>query len=518
MLILQNVTIARGAKILIEKFSLNVLEKNVIGIIGANGSGKSTLFSVIKGNLEADSGKVEIHKNIKIQFLEQETPGLDLSALQYTLSSDEVLFQIFETLALAEKNGDDATIVDCHCRLGEIDAYSAEARAAKILVGLGFAHSQLSQPVKAFSGGWRMRLNLAKCLFAQSHLLLLDEPTNHLDMEAIIWLENFIKHYQGAVLIVSHDRDFLDHTVTHIAHLENQQLKLYTGNYSSFEIERSNAIQQQKATYQKQQAKISQTMQFVNSFGAKASKAKQAQSRLKMLEKIKRVEPVYEKSPFTFRFMEPDRMPTPMIVMRSADLGYNNSTILKNITVNITAGQRLGLLGVNGAGKSTLIKGLCNELNLLKGTREIYPGTQIGYFAQHQVDYLPLDASPLSLFKDLPNAGLEKDILSYLGRFNFNRDQALSSLKYFSGGEKARLALALIIWNKPNLLLLDEPTNHIDMEVRQALMLALQEYVGAMILVSHDRYLMRALVDELFIIKEGSLIRFDGSVEDYQAL
>lgn len=518
MLILQNVTIARGAKILIEKFSLNVFEKNVIGIIGANGSGKSTLFSVIKGTLEADSGRVEINKHIKVQFLEQETPGLDLSALQYTLSSDEVLFQIFETLALAEKNKDDATIVDCHCRLGEIDAYSAEAKAAKILVGLGFAHSQLTQPVKAFSGGWRMRLNLAKCLFAQSHLLLLDEPTNHLDMEAIIWLENFIKHYQGAVLIVSHDRDFLDHTVTHIAHLENQQLKLYTGNYSSFELERSNAIQQQNAAYQKQQVKINQAMDFVNTFGAKASKAKQAQSRLKMIGKMNRVQPVYEKSPFTFRFMEPDRMPTPMITMRRVDLGYNDTVVLKNVTLNITAGQRLGLLGVNGAGKSTLIKGLCSELGLLNGVREIFPGTQIGYFAQHQVDHLPLDASPLSLFRDLSKTALEKDLLSYLGRFNFSRDQALSSLKYFSGGEKARLALALIIWKKPNLLLLDEPTNHIDMEVRQALMLALQNYVGALILVSHDRYLMRALVDELFVLKEGGLIRFDGSVEDYQAL
>lgn len=518
MLILQNVTIARGANILIEKFSLSVFEKNVIGLIGANGCGKSTLFSVIKGTLEADSGKIEINKNLKVQFLEQETPGLEISAIQYTISSDAKLFEIFEKLALAEKNNDYDTVADCHCHLSEMNAYDSEAKAAKILIGLGFTQEQIYQPVKSFSGGWRMRLNLAKCLFAPSDLLMLDEPTNHLDMEAIIWLENFIKHYQGAVFIVSHDRDFLDQTVTHIAHIENQQLKLYTGNYSSFEIERSNAIQQQNAAYQKQQFKINHAMDFVNRFRAKAAKAKQAQSRLKMLERMELVQPVYEKTPFTFSFMQPERMPTPMITLNKVDLGYNDTPVLKYVNLNITAGQRLGLLGINGAGKSTLIKGLCNEIDPLSGAREIFPGTKIGYFAQHQVDHLPLEESPLNIFKDIAENTGERELLGYLGRFNFSRDQSLSPLKNFSGGEKARIALAIIIWQKPNLLLLDEPTNHIDMEVRQALMLALQNYVGALILVSHDRYLMRALVDELYLIKDGKLTRFDGSVEDYQAI
>lgn len=518
MLQLQNATIARGANILIEKINLSLFEKNIIGIIGANGCGKSTLFSAIKGDTEIDSGKIELQKNVKVQFLEQETPGLELSALQYTFSGDLALFQIVKELNIAEKNEDYEKIANCHCRLSEMNAYGAEAKASKILVGLGFEHPQLYQPVKSFSGGWRMRLNLAKCLFAPSHLLLLDEPTNHLDMEAIIWLEGFLKHYQGAALIVSHDRDFLDHTVTHIAHIENRQLKIYTGNYSSFEIERANAITQANAAYQKQQAKINHLMSYVDRFRYKASKAKQAQSRLKMLAKMEMLEPVYEKSPFRFSFLEPERMPNPMIAMQKADLGYGDNVILKHTTLNITAGQRLGLLGINGAGKSTLIKSLCGQIEPLNGSLEHFPGTKIGYFAQHQIDYLPMDETPLSLFKDLSKNTLEKELLNYLGRFNFSRDQSLSTLKNFSGGEKARIALALIIWQKPNLLLLDEPTNHIDMEVRQALLLALQGYTGAMMLVSHDRYLMRALVDELLLISDGKVTHFDGSVEDYQTM
>lgn len=517
MLKLQNLTITRGPRTLIKNINLNLYEKYRVGVIGANGCGKSTLFSVIKGEWESSAGHVEINKHLRVQFLAQETPGLDISAVHYTLSGDERLYRIVQELDQAEKAEDYTTVAHCHHRLGEIDGYSAEARAAKVLIGLGFKQSELSLPVKNFSGGWRMRLNLAKCLFAPSDILLLDEPTNHLDMEAIIWLEHFIQHYQGAILMVSHDRDFLDHTVTHIAHIENQELKLYTGNYSTFETERANALALQHAQYQKQQAKISHAMDFVNRFRAKATKARQAQSRLRAIEKMELIKPVYEKSPFHFSFLQPDALPNPMVVMHSVNLGYQEKTVLYRINLSITCGQRIGLLGLNGQGKSTLIKGICGVISPLKGHIEKFPGTKIGYFAQHQVDFLPLTLSPLSILQEMGTTQPERELLAYFGSFNFSREQSLAPMSKLSGGEKARIALALIIWQRPNLLLLDEPTNHLDMEVRQALVFALQAYQGAVILVSHDRYLMRTLVDELLLIKDGRVNRFDGTVEDYEA-
>ncbi|MDF3054473.1 MAG: transporter ATP-binding protein [Gammaproteobacteria bacterium] len=517
MLTLQNVTIAQHSKILIEKINLAIFEKNVIGITGPNGCGKTSLFSAIRGKIEVPQGEINLKKNIQMNILEQETPALDISPIQYTISGDQKLSDIFNKLAAAEKSEDYDTIMHCHSELHEMDGYSAEAKAAKILVGLGFSPEEMHYPVKYFSGGWRMRLNLAKCLFSPSELLLLDEPTNHLDMEAIIWLEKFIKEYPGAILMVSHDRDFLDNTVSHIIYIENQRLTLYTGDYSSFEIQRAQKIALQNAQYRKQQIKIAHAMKFVDRFRYKATKAKQAQSRLKALEKMELTKPIYETSPFSFRFFSPERMPDPIFTMHKTDLGYDGKIVIKHANMHLMPKERIGLLGVNGAGKSTLIKGICGELAPLAGNIQRPNSLKIGYFAQHQVDHLPMDVSPLSLFKSLYPKMSEKELTSYLGSFGFSRDQALTPLRTFSGGEKSRVALAQIILQKPNLLLLDEPTNHLDLEMRQALMFALQDYEGTMVLVSHDRYLMRTLVDELYIIDQGKLTHFEASVEDYQS-
>ncbi len=516
MLKLQNVSIARGAKVLIEHINLDIFEKMVVGIIGANGCGKSSLFAAICGELEPAQGEIDIKRHLNISSVEQEIPALDISAIEYAISGDAALFKVFTRLSQAEKIQDYDAMMECHNLLAEMDGYSAEAKAAKILIGLGFSHEEQRHSVKSFSGGWRVRLSLAKCLFSPSELLLLDEPTNHLDLEAILWLEEYLKYYPGAILMVSHDRDFLDHTVSHIVHIENGELKLYTGDYSSFEIQRAQQIAIQNAQFRKQQAQIAHVMKFVDRFRFKASKAKQAQSRLKAVEKMELIQPIYESSGFRFQFLKPHRMPNPMLTMRKADFGYENKLVIKQANLSIMAGERIGLLGINGAGKSTLIKGMCGELKPLNGIVEPASSLTIGYFAQHQIDYLPIEISPLALFKELPNTKPEKELLSYLGGFGFNRDQSLAPIKQFSGGEKARIALALIIWQRPNLLMLDEPTNHLDLDMRQALSFALQNYEGAMILVSHDRYLLRTLVDELFVVENGKLIQFDGSVDDYQ--
>lgn len=518
MLSLQNITISRSAHTLLENVNLSVFEKNVIGIIGSNGCGKTTLFMAIRHELEPTRGEIQTKKDLLIVSLEQEVPALTISAIDYTISGHQVLYKVLEKLKKAEETEDYDTVMHCHTQLHELDGYSAEAKAAKILTGLGFSHEETTQPVKSFSGGWRMRLNIAKCLFAPSELLLLDEPTNHLDMEAIIWLENYLKSYPGGILIVSHDRDFLDNTVTSIANVEDKQLKIYNGNYSSFELQYAQQIAIQNAQYKKQQAQIAHRMKFVERFRSKASKAKQAQSRLKAIEKMELVQPIYDKSPFHFHFRKPERLPSPMLTMKNIDLGYEQHVVIKRANLTIMAGERIGLLGVNGAGKSTLIKGICGEISPLRGSVERPSSLEIGYFAQHQVDHLPLDISPLALLKEHSDRVQERDLIVYLASFGFSRDQSLSPIKQFSGGEKSRVALALIIWLRPNLLLLDEPTNHLDLEMRQALAFALQEFEGAMILVSHDRHLMRSIVDELYLIENGKVSLFDGSVEDYQEM
>ncbi|MEE9451770.1 MAG: ATP-binding cassette domain-containing protein [Gammaproteobacteria bacterium] len=516
MLKLQDVTIARGAKVLIKQIDLAIFEKMTVGIVGANGCGKSSLFAAIRKQLDIAHGDLYLKKDLVISSLEQETAAVDTTAVNYTISGDLILFQILNQLEQAEQSENFDVMMQCHDRLAEVDGYSAQARAAKILVHLGFSQEDIHRPVSDFSGGWRMRINLAKCLFASSDLLLLDEPTNHLDVPAIVWLEKFLNRYQGGILMISHDRDFLDNTVSHIAHIERRELQLYTGNYSVFEVLRAQQIALQQSRHKKQQAQISHAKKFVDRFRSTASKAKQAQSRLKTLKKMDHVQLIYAQLPFKFRFMEPKSTPDPMLTIRKVDLGYQDTVIIKQVRISLLSGQRIGLLGANGAGKSTLIKALCGEIAPLSGVIERPSSVVIGYFAQHQVDHLPLDRSPLSLLQDLDRNETEKQFIRYLGSFGFSRDQSLSPLQNFSGGEKARMALALIVWRKPNLLLLDEPTNHLDMQMREALMLALQDYVGAMILVSHDRHLMRTLVDELYLIEDGQLKSYSGSLEDYQ--
>jgi ATP-binding cassette subfamily F protein 3 len=518
MLTLQDIAISRGTKVLLESVNLAVFEKQIIGIIGSNGCGKTSLFAAVLGELELSQGEIKTTKRLRIASVAQEISASSISAIDYTISGDADLFKILHQLKQAEATQDYDTVMHCHAELHEMDGYSAEARAAKILHGLGFSQQEMQTPIAQFSGGWRMRLNLAKCLFVPSDLLLLDEPTNHLDMEAIIWLEGFLKNYTGAILMVSHDQDFLDNTVSHIAHIENKHLKLYSGNYSAFETQHAQDIAVQNAQYAKQQAQVAHMKKFVERFRAKASKAKQAQSRLRAIEKMELVEPIYQRSPFHFHFKQPKNMPHHMISIKKADFGYADHVVIKRADLSIRAGERIGLLGINGAGKSTLIKGICGDLQPLAGAVDHAPSLVIGYFAQHQVDRLPLEGTAFSLLKDLDQTKTEKELIVYLASFGFSRDQSLAPLKQFSGGEKSRVALALIIYQRPNLLLLDEPTNHLDLEMRQALTFALQEYVGAMMLVSHDRHLMRTLVDELYLINDGKLQRFDGSVEDYQAL
>ncbi|MEM9243659.1 MAG: ATP-binding cassette domain-containing protein [Pseudomonadota bacterium] len=515
MLQLKNVAIARGSNLLFETGRFNVYEKNTIGVVGANGCGKSSLFAAITDQLECAKGEITIKNGTRICSLSQEIPGLDDTALHYVISSNKKLANLFDKLAHAEKTEDYETVANCHIQLADLDGYSTQAKAAKILHGLGFSSDDFERPVAHFSGGWRVRLNLAQCLFAPSDLLLLDEPTNHLDMEAIMWLENFLTDYTGAILLISHDRDFLDNTVTAIAHIEHRRMKIYTGNYSSFELQRAARIIRQNDQYKKQQQQIAHMMKFVDRFRYKPSKAKQAQSRLKMIERMRLVEPIREQSPFRFSFYPPEKMSSPMVVMNKVNLGYDDNTVLYNINLTIVANARLGLLGINGAGKSTLIKAICGKLPPLSGDITRAASTKIAYFAQHQVDELPIHQSPLSLFYEQNQSAREKELIDYLGSFGFSRDQSLSSIQHFSGGEKSRLALALIIRKKPNLLLLDEPSNHLDLDMREALTFALQDYSGALLVVAHDRHLLRTLVDEFYLIRNGNCKPFTGSIEDY---
>ncbi|MFN3233899.1 MAG: ABC-F family ATP-binding cassette domain-containing protein [Gammaproteobacteria bacterium] len=516
MLHLKDITITRGVNSLIEHINLDIFEKQSIGLVGANGCGKSSLFAAIRGDIDLADGEIDGKSQLQISSLEQEVPGLSVSALRYVMSGDVTLDEVLSALEKAEATNDHDMLMSCHQRMYEIDGYSAEAKAAKILIGLGFTQEQVEKPIKDFSGGWRMRVSLGKCLFSPSDILLLDEPTNHLDLEAILWLEKYLSLYPGVILLISHDRDFLDHTVKQIAHIENKQLKLYTGDYSSFEQQRAQAIAMQNAQHRKQQVQLKHMQSYVDRFRYKASKAKQAQSRLRAIEKMEIVSPVHESSPFRFHFMKPDRLPTPLLTMDRVNLGYGDKTVLEKVNLSIGCTDRIGLLGVNGAGKSTLIKGMCGAINPLAGKIKNAPGLKIGYFAQHQVDALSMDESPLQLLRNQGWRKTEKEAISYLGSFNFSREQSLTPLQTFSGGEKSRVALALIIAQKPNLLLLDEPTNHLDLEVRQALVLALEQFEGGMILISHDRYLLRTLVDELYIVEQGFVNRFDGAVEDYQ--
>ena len=516
MIEIKNLTLQRGLKVLLDQAALSLAPGRRVGLIGKNGSGKSSLFALLKGEITADKGDVSIPKHWKTAAVAQETPALDISALDYVLQGDGEL-QLFQTaLHEAEAKNDGMKQAEYHAKLEEIDAYSAPARAAKLLSGLGFSQEEHSRPVKSFSGGWRMRLNLAQALMCRADLLLLDEPTNHLDLETVLWLENHLSGLPCTQIIISHDRDFLNATTTQTVELSDQKLTLYGGNYDFYQAERARRLAQQQAAYLKQQAQIKHLQSFIDRFKAKATKAVQAQSRMKALDKLERIAPAHFDSGFSFEFDSPAHLPNPLLQLDKADLGYGGEPVLHGIDLSLESGARYGLLGVNGSGKSTFIKTLAGELNVLSGRIVRSDKLNIGYFAQHQLDTLRPDQSPLWHIQKLSPDVREQEIRNFLGSFNFIGDAALQKTEPFSGGEKARLALAMIVWQKPNLLLLDEPTNHLDLDMRHALTLALQSFQGALIVVSHDRSLLEATTDSFLLIEQGRLKTFDGDLEDYR--
>ena len=513
--------LARGTKPLFEQttFTLNPGEK--AGLVGANGAGKSTLFAVLLGELHADAGDFSMPPTWQIAHVAQETPAADKTALAYTLDGDTALRAIEARIAAASAAHDGAAEGEAHAAFADADGYTAPARAEALLLGLGFTLEQTREPVSSFSGGWRMRLNLAQALMCRSDLLLLDEPTNHLDLDAIVWLEEWLHRYPGTLIVISHDREFLDSVCNVTLHLENQQIKRYGGNYSQFEILRAQQIALQQSAYEKQQKTVEHLQSYINRFKAQATKARQAQSRVKALERMELIAPAHASSPFTFEFRTPDSAPNPMMVMEGVLCGYRSEEggeipIVRHVTLSIQNGQRIGLLGANGQGKSTLIKTLAGTLAPLGGHVREGKGLRIGYFAQHQLETLRPDDSPLQHLARLAPDTREQELRDFLGSFNFSGDMATAAIAPFSGGEKARLALALIIWQKPNLLLLDEPTNHLDLETRHALTMALAQFEGTLILVSHDRHLLRATTDQFMLVAKHRLEPFDGDLDDYR--
>jgi ATP-binding cassette subfamily F protein 3 len=516
MIRLSQVTLRRGIKVLLEGADVALNPGDRIGLIGANGSGKTSLFALLRDELHADKGEVDFPKQWRVAYVAQETPALDRPALEYAIDGDTTLRRLEAELAEAEHADDGHRIGELHAALGDAGVYTVRSRAEQLLHGLGFSREQVAEPVASFSGGWRMRLNLAQALMCPSDLLLLDEPTNHLDLDAILWLEDWLKRYPGTLLIVSHDRDFLDAVVNVVVHIDNRKLRRYSGNYSAFETQRAQSVVLAASQYEKQQRERAHLESFINRFRAKATKARQAQSRMKMLAKMEELAPLHVTAPFSFEFREPLRAPNPLLVLEDAAAGYPEKTVLRDITFSLQSDQRIGLLGVNGAGKSTLIKTIAGALKPLSGQATFNKGLEIGYFAQHQVEMLRDDQSPLWHLARLSPGVREQDLRNYLGGFNFPGDMASDPIEHFSGGEKARLALALIVWQRPNLLLLDEPTNHLDLETREALTVALAQFEGTLVLVSHDRHLLRATTDQFLIVSDGRLSPFDGDLDDYR--
>jgi ATP-binding cassette subfamily F protein 3 len=516
MIQIRNLALRRGLKDLLKDVTVTLNPGYKAGLVGANGVGKSSFFALLRGELHADAGGADIPPTWTISHVAQETPALERSAIDYVLDGDRELRAIEVKLAQAEADGDGIAIGHLHDEMTRIDAYSATSRAARLLNGLGFDTAAHERPVASFSGGWRMRLNLAQALMCRSDLLLLDEPTNHLDLETVLWLEDWLRGYPGTLLVISHDRDFLDAICSHIVEMADQTMTLYTGNYSQYEIMRAERLSRQQTDYDKQQRQIAHLESFIRRFKAKATKARQAQSRVKALEKLERIAPAHVHSPFDFQFAVPDSLPNPLLRLDDVRAGYGERTILSRVSLSVEAGSRIGLLGVNGAGKSTLVKVLAGELPPLDGQFIASPTIRIGYFAQHQLETLRLDESPLwHLQKKAPDVR-EQELRSFLGGFNFRGDTVNDPVGPMSGGEKARLALALIVWDRPNLLLLDEPTNHLDLEMRHALTLALQDFPGALLVVSHDRALLESTTDTFWLVAEGTVRQFDGDLEDYR--
>ena len=515
MIRLQNLTLQRGPQRLLEDAEMTLHPGHKAGLIGANGAGKSSLFALLRGELGADAGDCLIPADWRIAHMRQEIDAVERQAVDYVLDGDVRLRQVQTELAAAEAAHDGAAVARLHTELDTLDGYSADARARKLLAGLGFDSGQMDKRVGDFSGGWRMRLNLAQALMCPSDLLLLDEPTNHLDLDAILWLESWLKGYPGTLLLISHDRDFLDAVVDHVAHLDQQKLTLYRGGYSAFERTRAERLAQQQQAYEKQQAQRAHMEKYIARFKAQATKARQAQSRIKALERMEELSAAHVDSPFDFRFREAEKISSPLLDLSEGRLGYGDKVVLEQVKLQLTPGARLGLLGPNGAGKSTLIKNLAAELAPISGRLQRGENLVVGYFAQHQLDALDDKASPLLHFQRLAPSEREQTLRDFLGGFDFRGPRCDEPVVNFSGGEKARLALALIAWGKPNLLLLDEPTNHLDLEMRLALTMALQEFSGAVVVVSHDRHLLKSTTDEFYLVADGRVQSFDGDLDDY---
>ncbi|MGC9456130.1 MAG: ABC-F family ATP-binding cassette domain-containing protein [Halothiobacillaceae bacterium] len=515
MIRLQGVELRRGGRVLLQGADLQVHPGQRLGLTGANGAGKSSLFALIRGQLTPDAGEVSLAGPARIAHVAQETPALPMPALEFVLGGDETLLALEARMAQAEGTA----LAELHARYEAHDGYTARARAARLLAGLGFDTPAQQRPVADFSGGWRMRLNLARALMTPSDILLLDEPTNHLDLEAIVWLEGWLKGYSGALLLISHDRAFLDGVCTHIAHIERQQLTLYAGNYTDFETRRAEQLAQQQAMARRQSQERARLQAFIDRFRAKATKARQAQSRIRALERLPQIAAAHVDRPFRFRFPDSPEAGNPLIHLEEASVGHNQTPLLSGMDLRVGPGERIGLLGRNGAGKSTLIRLLAGQSPLMAGRQTRSPKLQIGYFAQHQLEQLDSHADPLTHLRRIDgDRSDEQTLRDFLGGFGFGGDFAERPVGPFSGGERARLALALIVWRAPNLLLLDEPTNHLDLDMREALELALQEYEGAMILVSHDRAMLEHVCDEYWRVHGGTVTRFDGNLDDYRQL
>ena len=520
MISLKNVTLRRGVKVVLQDASVTLNPGEKVGLIGRNGAGKSSLFSVLAGRLHADGGDIEMPPKWRIGEVAQSMPETEQPATDFVLDGDLPLVEARAALAAAEAGGDGHAIAEAHMHLEQAGVFDAPSRAQSLLLGLGFRVDQLDAPVNSFSGGWRMRLQLARALMCPADLLLLDEPTNHLDLDALVWLEGWLKRYSGLLLIISHDREFLDAVTGVTVHLDNAQLTRYGGNYTTFEEMRAERITQQQAAYARQQDKIAHLQRFIDRFKAKATKAKQAQSRVKALARMEKLAPVLTASDFDFSFREPGNLPNPMLSMRDLVCGYGQTAIVRNIERTVLAGQRIGILGANGQGKSTFVKTIAHQLPPLGGTLTEGKGLAIGYFAQQELDLLSEDDTPLQkmvrLARDVSPNAREQELRDFLGQFRFVGDMVHQKVGTLSGGERARLVMATIVWQKPNLLLLDEPTNHLDLTTREALSIALNEFEGTVMLVSHDRALLREVCDEFWLVTAGGVKPFDGDLDDYQ--
>ncbi|MFO7304417.1 MAG: ATP-binding cassette domain-containing protein [Gammaproteobacteria bacterium] len=519
MLVFSSVSLRRGARLLFADATFTIYRGEKVGIVGANGTGKSSLLALVRGELQPDAGAFEMPSQLVMAHVAQELRATEQPAIEFVMDGDAELRATERAIAEAEQREDGATLGELHAKYAAIGGYDARSRAARLMHGLGFSPKDEMRPVSAFSGGWRVRLNVAQALMCRSDLLLLDEPTNHLDLDAVMWLEQWLRSYRGTLLMIAHDREFLDRTVDRIVHIEQGKVQAYTGNYSSFEEQRAAQLAQQQAMYERQQREIRHIMGFIERFRAKASKARQAQSRMKALARMQRIVPAHVDSPFEFRFLPPQKLPRPLLTLEKQSVGYGDRIVLSSISMTVQPGDRIALLGRNGAGKSTLMKLLAGELEAREGRRIEARDLKIGYFAQHQLEQLRMDDSPLGHLKRLggeaAGRATEQELRTFLGGFGFSGDRVFEPVGPFSGGEKARLVLALLSYMRPNLLLLDEPTNHLDLEMRQALAVALQEFDAAVVLVSHDRHLLRTVADELILVDQGRAQPFEGDLDDY---